>query len=222
MALGSERASRTRRPDACTRPARRPYDRRLRGRQSLRPRRHRYGAPRDLVLGVTVILADGTIASAGGKVVKNVAGYDLGKLFCGSRGRLGLIARVSLRLHPRPRASERSWFRSRTPIMPLAWHICSTTLTPFRRRQICCGMSRPRVSSSSSRARSERLPTRSWPHARSWGRRGGSLHLGCGERLAGAIARADLVCTSGPRAGAWCPPGGPRSPRPGHGLHDAS
>ena len=59
---------------------------------------------RDLVIGVTVVLADGTIASSGGKVVKNVAGYDLGKLFSGSRGRLGLIARVALRLHPRPAA----------------------------------------------------------------------------------------------------------------------
>jgi glycolate oxidase FAD binding subunit len=70
------------------------------------PRRHRYGAPRDLVLGATVVLADGTIASSGGKVVKNVAGYDLAKLFCGSRGRLGLIARASLRLHPRPAAAR--------------------------------------------------------------------------------------------------------------------
>jgi glycolate oxidase FAD binding subunit len=68
------------------------------------PRRHRYGAIRDLVIGVTVVLADGTIASSGGKVVKNVAGYDLGKLFAGSRGRLGLVARVALRLHPRPAA----------------------------------------------------------------------------------------------------------------------
>lgn len=66
------------------------------------PRRHRYGAPRDLVLGVTVVLGDGTVAHSGGKVVKNVAGYDLGKLFCGSRGSLGLIARASLRLHPLP------------------------------------------------------------------------------------------------------------------------
>jgi FAD/FMN-containing dehydrogenase len=66
------------------------------------PRSHRYGAMRDLVIGVTVVLADGTIASSGGKVVKNVAGYDLGKLFAGSRGRLGLVARVALRLHPRP------------------------------------------------------------------------------------------------------------------------
>ncbi len=68
------------------------------------PRRHRYGAMRDLVLGVTVVLADGTIASSGGKVVKNVAGYDLGKLFAGSRGRLGLVARLALRLHPQPAA----------------------------------------------------------------------------------------------------------------------
>jgi glycolate oxidase FAD binding subunit len=66
------------------------------------PRRHRYGTMRDLVLGVTVVLADGTVASSGGKVVKNVAGYDLGKLFCGSEGRLGLIARLALRLHPLP------------------------------------------------------------------------------------------------------------------------
>jgi glycolate oxidase FAD binding subunit len=70
------------------------------------PRRHRYGTARDLVLGVTVVLPDGTVASSGGKVVKNVAGYDLGKLFCGSEGRLGLIARVALRLHPRPEASR--------------------------------------------------------------------------------------------------------------------
>jgi glycolate oxidase FAD binding subunit len=69
------------------------------------PRRHRYGTMRDLVIGATVVLGDGTIASSGGKVVKNVAGYDLAKLFCGSEGRLGLIARVSLRLHPRPAAS---------------------------------------------------------------------------------------------------------------------
>jgi glycolate oxidase FAD binding subunit len=69
------------------------------------PRRHRYGAPRDLVIGMTVRLADGTVASSGGKVVKNVAGYDLGKLFCGARGAFGEILRVALRLHPRPAAA---------------------------------------------------------------------------------------------------------------------
>ena len=70
------------------------------------PRRHRFGTPRDLVLGVTLVLGDGSVASAGGTVVKNVAGYDLGKLVCGSRGRLALIARVSLRLHPVPAAAR--------------------------------------------------------------------------------------------------------------------
>jgi glycolate oxidase FAD binding subunit len=69
------------------------------------PRRHRYGTMRDLVIGTTVVLPDGTVASSGGKVVKNVAGYDLGKLLCGSEGRLGRIVRLSLRLHPLPEAS---------------------------------------------------------------------------------------------------------------------
>lgn len=66
------------------------------------PLRHRFGAPRDLLLGVTLVLADGTVANAGGKVVKNVAGYDLGRLVCGSRGRIAFIARASFRLHPLP------------------------------------------------------------------------------------------------------------------------
>ena len=69
------------------------------------PLRHRFGAPRDLVLGATLVLADGTIASAGGKVVKNVAGYDLARLVCGSEGRLAFIVRASLRLHPLPKAT---------------------------------------------------------------------------------------------------------------------
>jgi len=70
------------------------------------PLRHGFGTMRDLVIGVTVTLLDGTRASSGGKVVKNVAGYDLGKLFCGSRGRLGSVERVALRLHPQPVAQR--------------------------------------------------------------------------------------------------------------------
>jgi glycolate oxidase FAD binding subunit len=69
------------------------------------PLRHRYGSVRDLLLGVTVALSDGAIARAGGKVIKNVAGYDLGKLFTGSFGTLGLILEVAVRLHPHPLAS---------------------------------------------------------------------------------------------------------------------
>lgn len=66
------------------------------------PLRHRYGAPRDLVLGMTVALSDGTVAKAGGRVIKNVAGYDLAKLFTGSLGTLGVILRAAVRLHPVP------------------------------------------------------------------------------------------------------------------------
>ncbi len=68
------------------------------------PRRLRYGAPRDLLIGITIVRPDGAVAHSGGKVVKNVAGYDLGKLFCGSQGTLGLITEVTFRLHPRPAA----------------------------------------------------------------------------------------------------------------------
>jgi glycolate oxidase FAD binding subunit len=70
------------------------------------PLRHRFGAPRDLVLGATLVLADGTIANAGGKVVKNVAGYDLARLVCGSKGRIAFIGRASFRLHPLPKAAQ--------------------------------------------------------------------------------------------------------------------
>jgi glycolate oxidase FAD binding subunit len=66
------------------------------------PLRHRYGGVRDLVVGTTVVLSDGTVAKSGGKVIKNVAGYDLAKLFAGSFGTLGLIASISVRLHPLP------------------------------------------------------------------------------------------------------------------------
>ena len=69
------------------------------------PLRFRYGAPRDLLIGITIVRADGTIAKAGGKVVKNVAGYDLGKLFAGSYGTLGLITEATFRLHPLPAAT---------------------------------------------------------------------------------------------------------------------
>jgi glycolate oxidase FAD binding subunit len=68
------------------------------------PRRFRYGAPRDLLIGITVVRADGVVAHSGGRVVKNVAGYDLGKLFSGSQGTLGLITEATFRLHPLPAA----------------------------------------------------------------------------------------------------------------------
>jgi glycolate oxidase FAD binding subunit len=64
------------------------------------PMRHTYGTLRDCVIGITVVLPDGTVARSGGQVIKNVAGYDLAKLFHGSLGTLGVIAEATLRLHP--------------------------------------------------------------------------------------------------------------------------
>ena len=64
--------------------------------------RLRFGGPRDLIIGVTLALPDGTLARSGGKVVKNVAGYDLPKLVTGALGTLGVIAQATFRLHPRP------------------------------------------------------------------------------------------------------------------------
>ena len=69
------------------------------------PRAHGYGMPRDLLLGVALRLPDGSLVHGGGRVVKNVAGYDLPRLVVGSAGRLGLIERVCVRLHPLPAAT---------------------------------------------------------------------------------------------------------------------
>lgn len=68
--------------------------------------RQRYGGVRDLVLGLSFVRFDGEIAKAGGKVVKNVAGYDLMKLFTGSYGTLGIITEVTFRLYPLPENSS--------------------------------------------------------------------------------------------------------------------
>ena len=69
------------------------------------PIRMSSGPVRDLVIGATMVRADGVVAKSGGKVVKNVAGYDLGKLLTGSYGTLGVLTQVALRLHPLPEKS---------------------------------------------------------------------------------------------------------------------
>src|ERR1700677_5430 len=68
--------------------------------------RLRYGGLRDLIIGMTIVLADGTIAHTGGKVVKNVAGYDLHKLMIGAFGTLGIVTSVNFRLHSLPACTE--------------------------------------------------------------------------------------------------------------------
>ncbi len=70
------------------------------------PKRLRYGTARDQVIGLHVVQANGEIARSGGNVVKNVAGYDLNKLYIGSFGTLGIIVEVNFRLHPLPAAEK--------------------------------------------------------------------------------------------------------------------
>lgn len=78
------------------------------------PLRTRYGTLRDLIVGVEMIRADGSRARGGGKVVKNVAGFDIAKLLVGSLGTLAVITEVAFRLHPVPPASRTVLFESRS------------------------------------------------------------------------------------------------------------
>lgn len=98
------------------------------------PHRLRFGTVRDQLIGFTYILPDGTVAKAGGKVVKNVAGYDLGKLFTGSLGTLGLIAQATFRLHPLPARSCTVFLsrRERSPenLSDAVQSVLHSTLTP--------------------------------------------------------------------------------------------
>ena len=152
------------------------------------PRRLRYGSPRDLLIGITVVRADGTLARSGGKVVKNVAGYDLGKLFAGSAGTLGLITEVTFRLHPLPAA--RAFVTAASIFMRL--RIIEGSLTSFCirarvNRATFCGsnplnarlypsrflstIDQLRPVWAASRTRNSKCVRSSWtgaPHSRSW------------------------------------------------------
>ncbi len=94
------------------------------------PRRLRYGGVRDQIIGVRIVRADGTIAKGGGKVVKNVAGYDLPKLFTGSLGTLGVIVAATFRLYPLPPASCTVLLNAADPrpLCELALRIIGSTL----------------------------------------------------------------------------------------------
>ena len=125
------------------------------------PLRHRYGAARDLVVGMTVALSDGTIARSGGKVIKNVAGYDIAKLFSGAFGTLGAILEVSVRLHP---------------LAPASSTALGASDDPERARE-----GRAAADDGPARARGarRRLAIRLGAGARAAGRRGGSQARSC-------------------------------------------
>lgn len=96
------------------------------------PRRHRYGAPRDLIIGVEFARADGRLAKGGGIVVKNVAGYDLPRLITGSFGSLGVIVSATFKLYPLTAASATLVVDvpSATDLGLLAGRMLSSHLTP--------------------------------------------------------------------------------------------
>jgi len=96
------------------------------------PRRFGYGTIREHLLGIKVVLADGRVIKAGGKVVKNVAGYDLCKLFVGSHGTLGVIVEATFKVLPRPE-SELFLKRATTQLdefAPLLQQVNQSPLTP--------------------------------------------------------------------------------------------
>ncbi|MEG4498397.1 FAD-binding oxidoreductase [Microcoleus sp. F10-C6] len=93
--------------------------------------RHRYRGVRDMLLGISFVRSDGQIAVAGGRVVKNVAGYDLMKLFTGAYGTLGVISQVTFRVYPLPEASGTVVLTGETNALAQATQILlSSALTP--------------------------------------------------------------------------------------------
>ncbi len=98
------------------------------------PYRVRYGTMRDLLVGLTVVRADGTVVKGGGRVVKNATGYDIPKLHVGAYGTLGVVVEAHLRLHPRP-AEERTWvfgFSSVEAALDAALEVRETTVVLSR------------------------------------------------------------------------------------------
>jgi glycolate oxidase FAD binding subunit len=160
------------------------------------PLRHRHGAPRDLVLGMTVALSDGTLARAGGKVIKNVAGYDLAKLFTGSYGTLGAILEVAVRLHPVPPATATAVGSADDPDLVAAG---ATALAHARIEAQCldvawaAGTGRVLARFAGAEAATQAAQAARWKRRDSTRRRSAPT-LSCGRRSAAASA---------PRAGSW-------------------
>jgi len=96
------------------------------------PLRSRYGTPRDLLIGITLAMTDGKLVKSGGHVVKNVAGYDLGKLMSGSFGSLAAIADVTVKLSPIPAASRtlEVWYEAARPMAEDVERLSTSQLEP--------------------------------------------------------------------------------------------
>ncbi len=100
--------------------------------------RQRYGGIRDMLIGLSLVRADGQIAKAGGRVVKNVAGYDLMKLLSGSYGTLGIISQLTFRVYPLPPASQTVLLSGPAEaIAPVTRGLLASALTPTAVELIC-------------------------------------------------------------------------------------
>lgn len=109
--------------------------------------RLRFGTLRDLIIGITIALPDGTLARSGGKVVKNVAGYDLPKLMTGALGTLGVIVDATFRLHPLPVATQqvRLRFESALAANRLILDVLDSTLVPVSAALVAGSAAAPHV-----------------------------------------------------------------------------
>ena len=107
------------------------------------PLKARYGAVRDNVLGLEVVTGDGRLLRIGGRVVKNVAGYDLVRLLTGSRGSLGVITRVSVRLFPRPDADVTLLFEGGVDEVLEVARVVRTTSLPVAAAEMVVRGARP-------------------------------------------------------------------------------
>lgn len=96
------------------------------------PRRIRYGGARDLVIGLRAALPDGSVIRAGGKTVKNVAGYEMGRLFVGSLGTLGVLTELTFKVSPLPEMSRTvtAWSRDPADLINVVDRLFASALTP--------------------------------------------------------------------------------------------
>ena len=132
------------------------------------PRRHLYGTARDLLIGLTMVLADGSMVRGGGKVVKNVAGYDLPKLAIGSFGTLGVIVEATVKLRPRPDTDRLvvAWFERVKDAGAGARAIMASDLIPSALDLVDAEAMR---APGAGRARGRRAPRGPRRHARAGG-----------------------------------------------------
>ena len=161
------------------------------------PRRHWHGAPRDLIIGVTVARPDGALAKAGGIVVKNVAGYDLSRLMTGAFGSLGVIVDATFKVTPVAASSRTLTVDLDTveALEPALAAVMASSLTPFRGRD--------RLSAHAP-ARQVRVDRSGGREA---GRGGETSHRGCHQRPCGRGVRfggaRGLGRTRQPMGGGW-------------------